>query len=77
MPSAYFKTSAMKNDGEHDKYTWDAFGRLRKVLNRSNDNLVAEYTDNGLGFRITEHQQSKWGLSLFSVPDVVGFACMR
>jgi len=50
----YWKTGAMRNDGQHYKYVWDAFGRLRKVLNRSNDALVAEYRYNGLGFRISE-----------------------
>jgi len=50
----YWKTGAMRNDGQHYKYVWDAFGRLRQVLNRSNDALVAEYRYNGLGFRISE-----------------------
>jgi RHS repeat-associated protein len=54
----YFKTGAMNNDGENYKYVWDAWGRLRKVLNRSNDALVTEYRYNGLGFRITEYLEA-------------------
>ena len=45
----------LTDDGENYTYEWDAFGRLRKVKNRSTSALVAEYRYNGLGHRIAEH----------------------
>ena len=51
---AYDGPGNLTDDGESYKYEWDAFYRLRKVKNQSN-NLVAEYRYNGLGFRIAEH----------------------
>jgi len=44
--------------GENYKYVYDAFGRLRKVLNRSNDALGAEYRYNGLGYMIAIHEDT-------------------
>jgi len=44
----------MTDDGKDWKYEYDAFGRLRKVKNQSNA-LKAEYTYNGLGYRIGWH----------------------
>ncbi|MBX3322247.1 MAG: hypothetical protein KF757_04580 [Phycisphaeraceae bacterium] len=44
----------LTNDGQHYKYVYDPFGRLRMVLDQSDD-LVAEYRYNGLNQRITAH----------------------
>ncbi len=44
----------LTDDGEDYKYIYDVWGRLRKVTDRS-DNLVAEYTYNGLGHRTGWH----------------------
>jgi len=44
--------------GENYKYVYDAFGRLRKILNRGNDALVAEYRYNGLGYMIAIHEDA-------------------
>jgi hypothetical protein len=43
----------LTDDGETYKFVFDAFGRLKKVLDRRNDNLQAEFRYNGLGYRIT------------------------
>jgi hypothetical protein len=48
----------LTDDGESYTYEWDAFYRLRKFKNRSNAALVAEYTYNGLGFRLGVHQDT-------------------
>ena len=45
----------LTDDGEHHEYEYDAFGRLRKVKDTSDQSLVAEYTYNGLGYRIGWH----------------------
>jgi len=45
---------ATTDDGRDYRFVYDAFGRLRKVLNQSNV-LRAEYTYNGLGYRIGWH----------------------
>lgn len=47
----------LREDGANYKFTYDAFGRLRKVLNKA-DGLVAEYWYNGLGYRIAAHQDT-------------------
>jgi len=44
----------LTDDGEEYKYEYDAFYRLRKVKDQS-ENLVAEHRYNGLGHRIGEH----------------------
>ncbi len=44
----------LTDDGEDYKYVYDVWGRLRKVTDRSDD-LVAEYTYNGLGHRTGWH----------------------
>jgi RHS repeat-associated protein len=46
------------DDGEHYEYVYDPFGRLRKILDRSNDALVQEYWYNGLGYRIATKYDS-------------------
>ena len=45
----------MTDDGKEYEYVYDAFGRLRKIKNTSNQALVSEYWYNGLGHRITWH----------------------
>jgi hypothetical protein len=49
---AYDGNGGMTNDGKTYKYEYDAFGRMRKVRNRTNDALVSEYKYNALGYRI-------------------------
>ena len=44
----------LTDDKEDYRYVYDVWGRLRKVKDQS-DNLVAEYTYNGLGHRIGWH----------------------
>src|SRR6185436_19486423 len=48
----------MTDDGQSYEYEWDAFYRLRKVKNTSNQALIAEYTYNGLGYRLGVHQDT-------------------
>jgi RHS repeat-associated protein len=43
------------DDGVNYAYDWDAFGRLRKVKNRTTSALVVEYTYNGLNQQIGRH----------------------
>jgi RHS repeat-associated protein len=51
---AYDGSGDLTDDGQSYKYEWDAFLRLRKIKNQSNQ-LVAEYRYNGVGYRIAEH----------------------
>ena len=51
----------VRPDGTALEYEYDAFGRLRKILDESDQSLVAEYKYNGLGFRISEHRVREWG----------------
>ncbi len=55
---AYDEAGNLTDDGESYKYEWDAFYRLRKVKNRGNNALVAEYKYNGLGYRISIHEDT-------------------
>jgi hypothetical protein len=55
---AYDAVGNMTDDGENFEYEWDAFGRLRKASNTSNQSLVAEYRYNGLGYRIAIHEDT-------------------
>jgi RHS repeat-associated protein len=52
---AYDEVGNMTDDGKEYEYVYDAFGRLRKIKNTSNQALVSEYWYNGLGHRITWH----------------------
>ncbi|XVJ60748.1 MAG: hypothetical protein HEQ23_15715 [Tepidisphaera sp.] len=52
---AYNANGQQTDDGVNYTYEWDAFGRLRKVKNRSNSALVVEYTYNGLNHQIGRH----------------------
>ena len=45
----------LTDDGQNYTYTWDAFGRLREIRNRTTTDLVQELRYNGLGFLIAEH----------------------
>ena len=50
------KRGDLRNDGEHYKYEYDPFGRLRFVKKRTSPfDVVAEYTYNGLDQRIGWH----------------------
>jgi len=51
----YDRVGNMIDDGQDHEYVYDAWGRLRKILDRSDESLVAEYWYNGLGFLITAH----------------------
>ncbi len=51
----YDAVGNLTDDGENYEYEYDPFGRLRKVTKTSDQALVAEYTYNGLGHRITWH----------------------
>ena len=52
---AYDEVGNLVDDGESYKYVYDPMGRLREVLARSDDSLVAEYKYNGLRYRVSEH----------------------
>jgi YD repeat-containing protein len=54
----YDAVGNLTDDGESYKYEYDAFGRMRKILDRSDDSLVAEYVYNGLGFMISVHEDT-------------------
>jgi RHS repeat-associated protein len=55
---AYDAAGNLTDDGEAYTYEWDAFYRLRRVVNRETQNLVAEYWYNGLGYLLTRHQDT-------------------
>ncbi|RNC81832.1 MAG: hypothetical protein ED559_08625 [Phycisphaera sp.] len=52
---SYDEVGNLVDDGEDYEYVYDAFGRLKEVLDESDQSLIAEYTYNGLGYRISEH----------------------
>ena len=54
----YDEAGNLTDDGEDYDYEWDAFYRLRKIKNRSTAALVAEYKYNGLGYRISIHEDT-------------------
>ena len=55
---SYDEAGNLIDDGESYTYEWDAFYRLRKIRNRSIQALVAEYKYNGLGYRISIHEDT-------------------
>jgi RHS repeat-associated protein len=48
----------LTDDGEEYKYVYDPLGRMRKILDRSDDSVVAEYRYNGLGHMIAVHEDT-------------------
>lgn len=44
----------LTDDGENYKFVYDVLGRLVKIQNRVNDDLLSEYKYNGLGYRTGE-----------------------
>ena len=55
---SYDANGNMTDDGKDYTYVYDAFNRLRKVKNRANTHLLAEYRYNGLGHRIGIHEDT-------------------
>lgn len=55
----YDAAGNMTDDGQTYEYEYDAFYRLRKVKNTSNQALIAEYRYNGLGHRIGIHEDTE------------------
>lgn len=45
----------LTDDDEDYEYVYDAWNRLRKIQDTSDQSLVAEYNYNGLAYRIAEH----------------------
>jgi RHS repeat-associated protein len=54
----YDAAGNLTDDGENYEYEWDAFYRLRKVKKTTDQSLVAEHKYNGLGYRISVHEDS-------------------
>jgi RHS repeat-associated protein len=52
---AFNANGQQTDDGVNYTSEWDAFGRLRKVKNRTTSALVVEYTYNGLNMQIGRH----------------------
>ena len=48
----------LTDDGQNYEYTYDPFGRLRKITNSQSSNLLAEYKYNGLGFIVAVHEDT-------------------
>ena len=55
---SYDAVGNMTDDGEDYEYKYDPFGRLRKVNDTGDQSLVAEYKYNGLGYRISVHEDT-------------------
>jgi RHS repeat-associated protein len=55
---AYDEAGNLTDDGEYYTYVWDAFYRLRKIKARATGALVTEYKYNGLGYRISIHEDT-------------------
>ncbi|HET7286958.1 MAG TPA: hypothetical protein VFI71_05785, partial [Pyrinomonadaceae bacterium] len=55
---SYDEAGNLIDDGENYKYVYDVFYRLRKVLDRSDDSIVAEYKYNGNGHQISIHEDT-------------------
>ena len=54
----YDEVGNITDDGEHWEYEYDALGRLRKIKDTSDQSLIAEYEYNGLGHRVSTHQDT-------------------
>jgi hypothetical protein len=54
----YDAVGNLTDDGEEYEYEWDAFGRLRRIKDRSDGSLVAEMTYNGLGYWVGHHEDT-------------------
>ena len=54
----YDANGNLTDDADSYEYEYDGFGRLRKVKDTSDQSLVAEYTYNGLNFRIGTHEDT-------------------
>ena len=54
----YDEVGNLTDDGETYEYVWDVFGRLRKVWNQGKTTLLAEFKYNGLGYRISVHEDN-------------------
>jgi YD repeat-containing protein len=55
----YDEPGNLTDDGEDYEYGWDAFGRLRTINTRGAQQiLIAEFKYNGLGFRISAHEDT-------------------
>ena len=54
----YDEVGNLTDDGEHWEHEYDAFGRLRKITDTSDQSLIAEYEYNGLGHRVCTHQDT-------------------
>jgi len=54
----YDAAGNLTDDGENYEYEWDAFYRLRKINDTSDQSLVAEFKYNGLGYRISVHEDT-------------------
>jgi len=52
---AFNANGQQTDDGVNYTSEWDAFGRLRKVKNRTTAALVVEYTYNGLNMQVGRH----------------------
>jgi YD repeat-containing protein len=50
----YTLNGQLKDDGQKYTYTYNPWGQLVAVKDRISGNLLAEYTYNGLGMRLTE-----------------------
>jgi len=55
---AYDAVGNLLDDGEEYEYVWDGFGRLRKILDTSDQSLIAEYTYTGLGYLTGVHENT-------------------
>lgn len=47
------KVGNLTDDGALYEYKYDPFGRLRQVIDRTSNDVVAEFRHNGLGYRIS------------------------
>jgi RHS repeat-associated protein len=54
----YDAAGNLTDDGESYEYEWDAFYRLRRVKKTTDQGLVAEHKYNGLGYRISVHEDT-------------------
>ncbi len=56
---AYDGVGNLTDDGQNYEYVYDVWGRLRQVKDTGDQHLIAEYWYNGLGYRITMHEDTE------------------
>ena len=69
----YDAVGNLTDDGEDFEYVYDVFGRMVTIKDTSTGDVIAEYTYNGLGYRVSERVDSNNDDIVDAADDVVHF----